>query len=208
MTIYLYYGTVGSGKSYHALVEGLMYVNRKRKNTVVANFPIKAKTEGERKNWIYLEDIQVKDLIRISLERGIYGKEGHGLIIIDEAGVFFNARDWQVSSERRKEWIKFMSQSRKFGYNIILIAQEPRMVDRQIRSQAEYNVKHVKMRNYSWFKIIPFPVFAQVYYWSGGQFKGQVRLSILKPWIAKRYDTMKIFSYDEEMQKLIKEYGY
>lgn len=204
--IEIYVGPVGSGKSYHAMECAISKIKALKNNYVVANFPIKF-TEKERKKklderWFYWEDEQLtpENLIKLSFEKDFYGKEGHTLLIIDEAGIYFNARDWQIDSSTRKSWIKFFSQSRKFGYDVILIAQDVRMIDRQIRSMGEYTVKHVKLRNYKWLKLIPWQVFAAVNYWSGGSFRGNVEIILFKPWVAKRYDTMRMFQIPEELQ--------
>lgn len=199
--IELYLGAVGSGKSYHALKRGLEKVTE-RGSFVVANFPINPKTQKEKERWIFLEDFSPEDLIRLSFERKSYGKEGKALLIIDEAGIWFNSRDWQINPQKRKEWIKFFSQSRKFGYDVILIVQDERMLDRQIRKLAEYHIKHVKLRNYVWLKLIPWQIFATIKFWTGASFKGQVRFILFNPWKAKRYDTMKLFKIDDDLKQI------
>lgn len=207
MTIDIYTGTVGSGKSYHALCEGLQKVSALPHRIVVANFPIKNVSDRKLKRWHYIEDITVKDLIRISFQEKIFGKEGHGLLIIDEAGLFFNARDWNIKAEERKRWIKFFSMSRRFGYDVILIAQDVRMIDRQIRKMCEYEVKHVCANRYGWLSWLPLKTFFYVYKWSGGKFKGGLRIGFLFPWVANKYDTMKMFEIDKDTEVFAKEFG-
>lgn len=55
----------------------------------------------------------------------------NGLIVLDEVGTFLNSRDWQA--KERKAVISWLLHSRKFGWDLILIAQHPRLVDAQIR---------------------------------------------------------------------------
>lgn len=206
--IEIYVGAVGSGKSYHAMARGISKIYAMKNNIVVANFPVKFTDKDYKKGvnnrWIYLDDEELTpiNLIKMSFKHGFYGKEGHTLLIIDEAGVYFNARDWQISAQTRKEWIKFFSQSRKFGYDVVLIAQDVRIIDRQIRTTAEYIVKHVKLRNYKWLKLIPWQIFAAVNYWAGGSFKGNVNLILFNPFIAKRYDTMRMFKVPDELKDI------
>jgi len=207
MTIDIYTGTVGSGKSYHALCEGLQKISALPHRIVVANFPIKNVSERKLKRWHYIEDMTVKDLIRISFQEKIFGKEGHGLLIIDEAGLFFNARDWNIKAEERKRWIKFFSMSRRFGYDVILIAQDVRMIDRQIRKMCEYEVKHVCANRYGWLSWLPLKTFFYVYKWSGGKFNGGLRIGFLFPWVANKYDTMKMFEIDKDTEVFAKEFG-
>jgi len=75
-------------------------------------------------------------------------KEGSILLVIDECQLLFNAREWQQSGRAR--WLSFFTQHRKLGYDIILIAQFDRMIDRQIRSLIEYEYIHRKMSNFGW----------------------------------------------------------
>ncbi|RJQ26225.1 MAG: hypothetical protein C4589_10075 [Peptococcaceae bacterium] len=211
--IFLYVGSVGSGKSYHCVADGIAKISAWPDRFVVANFPIKfskngRKKEKEQRRWIYLDEFKPKDLIRISFEKKFYGKEGHALLIIDEAGLWFNSRDWNVKVDERKEWIKFFSQSRKFGYDVILVAQEERMIDRQIRSMAEYIVRHKCFNKFGWFCWLPVKMFAYVYFWSFTKFRGGLKIGILLPWVAGRYDTMKMFKMDNETLELARKYGF
>lgn len=70
-------------------------------------------------------------------------KEGSILLVIDEAQLMLNSRDWQDSA--RMSWLGFFSQHRKLGYSIILVAQTRDMLDKQIRSLAEEYVAHVRI---------------------------------------------------------------
>jgi len=200
--IELYLGSVGSGKSYHALRRGLEKISCRPARYVVANFPIKCRNKKDKERWIFLDndDLTVDMLIKISLEKGFIGKEGHALLIIDEAGINFNSRDWNIKGEERKKWVKFFSQSRKFGYDVILVAQDERMIDRQIRSCAEYRVFHRLANRFSWFKLLPFKLFFYVSFWCGGNFRGGLQLDVLLPWVARRYDSMRLFDVDVDLQ--------
>lgn len=70
-------------------------------------------------------------------------KEGSILLVIDEAQLLLNARDWQDSMRMR--WLGFFSQHRKLGYSIVLVAQVRDMLDKQVRSLAEEYVAHVRI---------------------------------------------------------------
>ena len=58
----------------------------------------------------------------------------------------FNSRDWQQKG--RNEWLSFFSQHRKYGYDVTLIAQFDRMIDKQLRGLIEYEYIHRKLSNY------------------------------------------------------------
>jgi hypothetical protein len=55
----------------------------------------------------------------------------NGLLVLDEAGTFLNSRTW--NSSNRGEFINWLLHSRKYGWDLLLIAQHPRLVDAQIR---------------------------------------------------------------------------
>lgn len=210
MAIEIYTGPVGSGKSFNALRRGLLKIRAIPDRYVIANFPITisprpklAKKESAR--WHFWDEITPEKLLAFSIEKGFYGKEGSCLLIIDEAGVMFNTRDWQTAAKDRKNWINFLSLSRKCGYDVILIAQMDRMIDKQIRGLAEYEVRHFNARNYWWLKWVPLKLHFSVTFWYHTKFKGKVEPFIISKRIARKYDTMRLFNLDgltEQIQKM------
>lgn len=215
----LYTGTVGSGKSFHALEKGIEYLESKKH--VVANFPIKEapkyflkilreKDKKRMERWLFWEEITPEKLIALSLEKGWYGKESQCLVIIDEAGIMFNSREWQIAGQSRTKWIKFLSQSRKFGYDFVFVAQSDRMIDKQIRGLVEYEVKHYKLSNsffLSWLKLFKVSLFLYNYKWYQTKVKGNLRFSKFKKSIGDRYDTMRTFDLDELVHEIEKMYS-
>lgn len=216
MTIELYTGFVGSGKSYAAVKNGTVIADAPLgKRWVIANFPIKPKKKKfaflRKKNkyntprWIHKrnEELTPDFLIEESLKRGWNKKEGSCLIIFDEAGIPFNARSW--NSPDRMKWIDFLSQSRKFGYDFIFITQHRDMMDKQIRKLCEYEVQHKKLNNMFAFKILSLfrvTLFGGVSFWNGMRNeRGTLRIYFYRKHIADRYDTLKLFGIDEEKQE-------
>lgn len=55
----------------------------------------------------------------------------NGLLVLDEVATFLNSRNWQEKD--RLSLIAWLAQSRKFGWDLLFLAQHPRMVDAQIR---------------------------------------------------------------------------
>lgn len=146
--IYLYSGTPGSGKSLHV---AQIIVNRLRSRMpVIANFDVNRDYVKNYDGNFYVvdNDIQPEELITFSHEYFTLHrfKEESILLVLDEAQLIFNCREWDAHS--RKAWVSFFTQHRKYGYRVILIAQFDRMLDRQIRSLIEYNVIHRKVSNY------------------------------------------------------------
>lgn len=150
--IKLYSGTPGSGKSLH-LAESLYFRIKNGRGAVIGNFEFNTSNIKSRNkvpfNYIDNSMLSVQYLINFSksyqLEHGQV-KEGTFLLVIDESQMIFNSREWQHSN--RGEWLSFFTQHRKLGYDVILVAQFDRMLDRQIRSLIEYEYIHRKVNNF------------------------------------------------------------
>lgn len=147
--IYLYSGTPGSGKSLH--VARVIYFSLKRKLPVIANFEINLEKVSKNIVPFYYcpnDKLTPQELIDYSMRywNGKPVREGKLLVVIDECQLMFNSRDWNAKG--RNEWLSFFTQHRKYGYDIILIAQFDRMIDRQIRALIEYEQIHRKVSNF------------------------------------------------------------
>ena len=128
--------------------------------------------------------------------------EHQDVIIIDEAQIPFNSRDG-LNKDRMK-WIEFFSQHRHYFYDIILITQNDRMIDRQIRSLVETEYKHRKLTNYGakgMFMIVVFhKMFVAVQYWYPIQERVGSEFFNLRKSVCKLYDTFKKFDKPKEEQ--------
>lgn len=193
--ISLYSGTPGSGKSLD--VARLIYYRVRIGKTVVANFPvdtdrIPGKNKGE---FVYLDNEELTPawLIKYSMQKP--RKEGEILLIIDEAQILFNTREWGKSD--RKTWNTFFTQHRKLGYEIIMVSQFDQMLDKQIRALFEYEYIHRKITNYGWRGWLLAPLlgsFIKVQYWYPVRERvGSECFRFNKRW-ASIYDTNRMFS--------------
>ncbi len=148
--ISLFSGTPGSGKSLH--VASYIYERCKREKITIGNFEINRDIVPNSEFYFYWDnqDITVDRLVNFSFDyfRDNRFKEGSILLILDEAQLLFNAREWAIKG--RSDWILFFTQHRKLGYNIIMVAQFDRMIDKQIRSLFEYEYVHRKLSNFGW----------------------------------------------------------
>lgn len=150
--ISLYSGTPGSGKSLHfasRLCNKMRFIDA----PVIGNFPCDFSRFKHLKGTYYHVDncdLTVSFLIDFSKKYesdiGRRPKEGEILLVIDECQMLFNSRDW--GRKDRAEWLSFFTQHRKLGYEIVLIAQFDRMLDRQVRSLIEYEYIHRKVSNF------------------------------------------------------------
>ncbi|MCM1305417.1 MAG: zonular occludens toxin domain-containing protein [Butyrivibrio sp.] len=145
----LYSGTPGSGKSLHSARDIRERLQRKGRITI-GNFSINAATVKNRRGiYLYVPNHRLTPQRLMDFSKRLSGhlgrrlKEGEILLVIDEAQLLFNSREWQGMG--RKGWLSFFTQHRHFGYDIVLVAQFDRMLDRQIRGIIEYDVVHRKV---------------------------------------------------------------
>lgn len=204
--IYLYSGTPGSGKSLHVArdIYNRLNYNKKYPN-VIANFTINEKMiKNKKANFIYRDnsELTVDFLVNYAIKNHKMGIENQTLVVVDECQVIWNSRDWQ-KGKNRLEWIKFFTQHRKLGYNFICIAQNDRMVDRQIRVLFEYEVKHRKINNYKIGRFLPFPAFAAITYWYGVNEKIDVEFFTYRKKWGKFYDSYGAFELDNSIKAMI-----
>lgn len=134
MTLYCYTGIPGSGKTYHAVMDMCHCRSACITNVHVNGIPDTAV--------LPLNEITPEMLMAFSnwwFAEHPY-KENSLLLVIDEAQLLFNSRNWNDKS--RMGWIAFMSQHRKYGFRIILVTQDFKMIDKQFRSLVEFEVYH------------------------------------------------------------------
>ena len=145
--ISLYSGTPGSGKSLDAAAK--VRASLKWYRPVIGTFHINKDClyKNSKYEYTYINIYNLTPAFLVSYAKqhrpDKQNVEGSFLLVIDEAQRIFNSRDW--NSKNRNEWITFFAEHRHLGYDIILIAQNDRMLDRQIRALIEYNVVHRKM---------------------------------------------------------------
>lgn len=165
--ISFYSGTPGSGKSLH--VAERLYWWVRSGMPCICNFNINlSNIKGKKEKRFYYKNNQeitpqyLIDFARSYIEENGTVKEGSILLVIDECQLLFNSRDWGKSG--RAEWLSFFTMHRHLGYDIILVAQFDRMIDRQIRCLIEYEYIHRKVSNFGWKgKIMSLFAFGQLF---------------------------------------------
>ena len=149
MTIALYSGTPGSGKSLHATQT--IARRLKRGLPVIANYNLDRDKIPNPDLFRYCDNVELtpeylSDYARSWYESGNRFGEDRVLVVVDECQLLFNSREWQ--SKDRMSWVSWLSQHRKMGYSVILIAQFDKMIDRQFRALIEYEYVHRKVGNF------------------------------------------------------------
>ena len=166
----VYSGTPGSGKSLHCANSILFYL--KHGHRVICNFPVNENIikKKYRKNFLYLPDSELKPHYLFEYAKAFHkpNKEDQTYIIIDEAQRLFPI---DRVYELRKEWEQFFQLHRHYGYSIILVTQNLSYINKGIRIQTEYEVKHRKINNYGIggliLTLLHIPLFVGLTYWQG-----------------------------------------
>jgi zona occludens toxin (predicted ATPase) len=169
--IWMFTGTPGSGKSLHAarcILDASL-----RSQQVIANFAVKPTKkqikQGKRPIFWDNTEITPRKLLTYAKIHHKKGKEGQTLLVIDECQIMFNCRAFNAKG--RDDWVKFFSLHRHFGYDIILITQFDRMIDRQIRVMVEYQTIHRNVNNFRFIGLMltlfRIKVFVAIELWYG-----------------------------------------
>lgn len=198
MTIVLFSGRPGSGKSYDAMRQIRNALKFQGKD-VIANFEV-VTDENWKGHFTYLPNSRMSAANIMSLASDYWAdrnfKEDGLLLAIDECQLIFNSRTWNASD--RMSFLELMSQHRKAGLKIILIAQSDIMIDKQFRALIEYETNHRKLGNYGKFGfILNLLMFGGMFYACTYYYAQHVKIA--GEWfryskkIAKMYDSYKTF---------------
>lgn len=151
MTVYMYSGTPGAGKSLHLAKTVLHALDGYR--PVIANFEINRTIVADDALFFYLGNDEMTPDKLEEFSEWYWGRPGAPefkedwiTLVIDEAQLVLNCRAW--NAETRKAYIRFFTLHRKLGYRVLLSSQFAEMIDKQIRDSCiEYDVRHRKMNN-------------------------------------------------------------
>lgn len=197
--ISIYTGTPGSGKSYHATEK--IDIALRRGVNVICNYNIK--TNAHHKGiFVYRKnaDLTVDFLMQFAMKVHKENKESQTVIVIDEAHIKFNSRGYDM--KERLEWLEFLAVTRHIGYDVILITQNDRAIDRQVRGLIEYNFKHRRLTAFGlkgWFLVaILHKKFVYVKYWYVLNEKIESYFFNIKKKTAALYDTFALFKEYEK----------
>lgn len=207
--ISLYSGTPGAGKSLH-LASRLLNWMKYKNAPIIGNFQTDFSCiQNPKGHYLYIDnsDLTVERLINFSKNYSDYVgrrvKEGEILLVIDECQIMFNARDW--GQKNRAAWCAFFTQHRKLGYEVILVAQFDRMLDRQIRSLIEYEWIHRKVSNFGvagkiFSLLFGGKLFVAVKVWYPMKQKVGSEFFMFKKRYSGIYDTYALFSAPDQKQ--------
>ena len=111
MSISLYTGTPGSGKSFHAAKD--IEHRMRRGGTLICNFPVNTgfvkKCRAQVEYWDNSE-LTAERLVAYALEHHKIGKEGQALVVIDECQIIFNYQSRYIRHATCPPFFRFYDQ--------------------------------------------------------------------------------------------------
>lgn len=137
MAIYLYYGKVGDGKSFHVVkTEILPAVRDGRKMYCYMdglNPRRLSQFAGRNSNvvmWDSVGEVRAACQLEVDDRDGVGLKVDRGsLVVVDEAQLVWDAREWQKTG---KQAMAFFEYHRHFGLDIVIITQSPGRLDKGV----------------------------------------------------------------------------
>lgn len=191
-----YTGVPGSGKSLHVIRKIVAYLQAGK--MVISNFPLRV--DAVEKNigrYFYMPNDRLTIPYIMQFARTMHKpkQENQTLFVIDEASVKFNSRTFMEKD--RLAFLSFFAQHRKYGFEIILVQQDLRQIDRQIRDMVELEVEHRKMNNYKLYKLCPFPLFCAIEFNIGIRDKNNHEFFLYSHKYGDLYDTY--FEFDSKI---------
>lgn len=163
MSIVLYTGTPGSGKSLDAahVIRYALNKPRGEMQPVIANFEVNTTTVRRPEAFHYVPNGEMSPQMLVDFADDFWMhanrdfSEEYILLVLDEVQILYNSRNWmdkgRGKGDSRLDWLEFLSQHRKYGYRIILIAQSAKMIDNQFRMLCEYEINHRKVAHMGLF---------------------------------------------------------
>lgn len=157
MAVYFVTGSLGGGKSLAAMSKIDDYLRRGAKIATNMNLNLEHMCGPDNKYSRVMrvpDGPSIDDLTMIGLGSSVPGEKNHGLLVLDELGTWFNARDF--GDKGRKDVIKFCIHLRKKRWDVLFLVQDFAMVDKQMRGNiTQYLVTCQRAQELWIFKIFP-----------------------------------------------------
>lgn len=190
---YLYTGTPGSGKTLHVAHEISEWLRAGKKVISTVNIdtdlcflnpfqkwyvnhfkkkPKKIKRNKKADNFYYIpiEEITPDFLYEFAAKHHVFGKEHQTIVFFDECVAIFSPT---VLAEEKdgitkwNAWDKFFRLHRHIGFDLVLIPQSRRLIQRKVIEYCEFEVKHYNRKNQGFLGwLFSFFVGGSLFSWS------------------------------------------
>jgi len=156
-------GGLGDGKSLYCVARIKQALAEGRKVATNYNLDLQAVCRPVN-NWSRVVRVpdapSVNDLRAIGL--GSDDPKSHGLLVLDELGTWFNARDF--ANKDRPKVLKYCIHLRKKRWHVLFIVQDFSMVDKQLRGGMTTFLTSCRSSHKGWwlFRLLPEFFFASV----------------------------------------------
>lgn len=134
MSITFVTGGLGDGKSLYCITKIRDYLAAGKRVATNYNLNLEHLCSGDnrRTRAIRVPDAPgINDLRAIGYGSELPGDKNNGLLVLDELGTWFNARDF--GSKERLKVLKYIIHLRKKRWDVVFIVQDFSMVDKQLR---------------------------------------------------------------------------
>ena len=195
--IEVYTGRLGSGKTYAAVRRTIEYLSSG--GTVCTNIALKWEVLAATCKARYgVEVVESQVVVLEEAQIGEFHKhtpagspESPVLVIIDEAQIYLNARDWASAS---RELLSFLCQSRKVHTDVIFITQSEFNIDKQILRLVQYIWRFRNMENWLLFgrKLSWCHVFRAVQFDYDGKTELSAHWVPKESWVYESYNTFQL----------------
>jgi hypothetical protein len=196
--IEIFEGRIGGGKSYHAVERICKYLAAG--GVVATNITLNWEgvcrycrarwgVDPDREQWVEVVEEQIHVFHR-HVPKGT--KDKPTLVVIDEAHAYFNSRDW---SQANREFLWFLTQSRKAFIDVIFISQSANNIDKQLRALFSYLWRFRDLRTWK-IPVLgmryPFDQFLSVQYDQDGKSELVRRFAFKDRLLYGAYDTFQL----------------
>ena len=143
--VYIVTGKLGSGKTLAAV--GKIKDALEQGRPVATNLNLRLEKligKKSKKARVYRlpDKPSVEDMRMLGNGNTSYDEDRNGLIVLDECGTWFNAREW--NDPKRRPLIDWLLHARKLGWDLLLIIQDISMIDKQARKSVAEHVVYCR----------------------------------------------------------------
>jgi hypothetical protein len=129
-------GKRGDGKSLAAVGRMQQYLREGRRVATNLNLFLEHLLPPDNRTaqvWRLPDHPTIRDLEALPRGNDTKDEERNGLLVLDEAATWLNSRTWNDNAKERQAVISWFLHSRKYGWDLLILAQHQSLLDKQLR---------------------------------------------------------------------------